>query len=85
MVIAEATFRVGDVPHRIELETLPAATEYVVRVDGDTHTVIPVRGLGFRRRFALFNGVCTVSLLRLGGQYRRCTIKMQQPSRTVTA
>ena len=63
MVIARADFKVQGVPHRVELEKQQPLSGYVVTVDGETHCVIPAKGLGFRRRFALFDGTCTARLV----------------------
>ena len=85
MALAQIEFIAENARHKVELDKQPSSGGYTVSVDGQPHSVISTSGPGFRTRFALFDGFCTVSGITLGWFYTRYRIQMKQRNMTPAA
>ena len=85
MALAQIEFIVENSRHKVELDKQPPSSGYTVTVDGKIHSIIPANGLGFKTRFALFDGFCTVSGITLGWLCTSDRILMKQTSTTPAA
>ncbi len=61
MALAQIEFIAENSRHKVELDKQPSSAGCIVTVDGEPHSAIPANCLGFKTRFALFDGFCTVS------------------------